>query len=232
MFDFIDSDNSANALAADEKLRSIVFYEVTEGLYFKPPEDFEEMMEIQSKVAHRFSYYRRLIRRGEITLNELISDITKKFSTIYNIENKNLKSEETDWDEYLKEVESNIAYKESMERTKSILSGFFEYMKLIDSIRKPKLGYIQGEASDIQIMNVALTPSDVEKQYAQDLQKDVEDVEDAEEVEDYEDIEEEYPDSSSVDESLKKFNSNENKNKDGFGIIKKIKRLFNLRKRS
>ena len=73
--------NLQEAIILDQRIKSVVGYELTKGL---PPsflmfEDPKKAMEFQKKMDNKFFAYKRLIKLGEYTIEELESDIAMRY---------------------------------------------------------------------------------------------------------------------------------------------------------
>lgn len=63
---------------ADEKLRELATYEIAQGKIVVPS-SLTEYSQLQAKIAHKFNYFKYLIRNGEMTLDELSVMVKNKF---------------------------------------------------------------------------------------------------------------------------------------------------------
>lgn len=100
MFHSPISYNEARKL--DNILYELCIYDVSNGqmLSFEEP---EEIMDLQKQIADRFNLYKRLIQLGEVTFEELISDITARNSAINysytEVNNENIEDKIAEWEE-------------------------------------------------------------------------------------------------------------------------------------
>ena len=114
----------SEAKRIDKLIYDLAFYEVTKG-EMQVGMDMESAMNTYSEVSQKFNFFKRLIKSGEFTLDELENEVVKKYAAVVEKDPLTL----NDLDKFVEEYD--ISSKKKKEVDKSLDTFTNTFVKLL-----------------------------------------------------------------------------------------------------